>query len=45
MKAVGADLATRAPYDAIAKRMNGIMDEIGKILAERRGQAFRAVTR
>ena len=36
VKGAGVDLATRAPYDALAKRMNGIMDEIEKILARRR---------
>jgi len=36
VKAAGVDLATKAPYDALAKRMNGIMDEIEKILARRR---------
>ena len=36
VKAAGVDLATPAPYDALARRMNGIMDEIEKILARRR---------
>lgn len=36
VKAAGVDLATKAPYDALAARMNGIMDEIEKILARRR---------
>ena len=36
VKAAGVDLATRAPYDAIARRMDRIMDEIEKILARRR---------
>lgn len=35
VKAAGVDLATPAPYDALARRMNGIMDEIEKILARR----------
>jgi oligoendopeptidase F len=36
VKAAGVDLATRAPYDAVAKRMNRIMDEIEQILARRK---------
>ena len=36
VKAAGVDLATRAPYDALARRMNAIMDEIEKILGRRR---------
>jgi oligoendopeptidase F len=36
VKAAGVDMATRAPYDAVAKRMNQIMDEMEKILAKRR---------
>lgn len=35
VKAAGVDLATREPYDAIAARMNRIMDEIEAILAKR----------
>ncbi|HEY4999450.1 MAG TPA: M3 family oligoendopeptidase, partial [Usitatibacter sp.] len=35
VKAAGVDLATAAPYDAVAKRMNRIMDEIEAILARR----------
>ena len=35
VKAAGVDLATPAPYDAVAKRMNRIMDEIEAILAKR----------
>ena len=35
VKAAGVDLATRAPYDAVATRMNRIMDEIEGILARR----------
>ena len=33
VKAAGVDLATREPYDALAARMNRIMDEIEAILA------------
>jgi oligoendopeptidase F len=36
VKAAGVDLATRAPYDALAKRMDTIMDEIERILARRK---------
>ena len=36
VKAAGVDLATREPYDAIAARMNRIMDEIEAILARRK---------
>jgi oligoendopeptidase F len=36
VKAAGVDLATREPYDAIAKRMNRIMDDIEAILAKRK---------
>jgi oligoendopeptidase F len=36
VKAAGVDLATRAPYDAVARRMNRIMDEIEAILARRK---------
>ena len=36
VKAAGVDLATREPYDAVATRMNRIMDEIEAILARRR---------
>ena len=36
VKAAGVDLATPAPYDAIAARMNRIMDEIEAILAKRK---------
>jgi len=35
VKAAGVDLATPAPYDALAKRMDGIMDQIEAILARR----------
>jgi oligoendopeptidase F len=35
VKAAGVDLATPAPYQAIAARMNQIMDEIEAILARR----------
>lgn len=35
VKAAGVDLATKAPYDALAKRMNGIMDEIEAIIGRR----------
>ena len=38
VKAAGVDLATPAPYDALVKRMNRIMDEIEKILARRKPQ-------
>ena len=34
VKKAGVDLATPAPYQAIAARMNSIMDEIEKILAK-----------
>jgi oligoendopeptidase F len=37
VKAAGVDMATPAPYDAVAARMNRIMDEIEAILARRRG--------
>ena len=36
VKAAGVDLATKAPYDAVATRMNRIMDEIEAILSKRR---------
>jgi oligoendopeptidase F len=36
VKAAGVDLATREPYDALAKRMDKIMDEIEAILARRK---------
>ncbi|MEJ6022186.1 oligoendopeptidase F [Ramlibacter sp. PS4R-6] len=36
VKAAGVDLATPAPYQATAARMNQIMDEIEKILAKKR---------
>jgi oligoendopeptidase F len=36
VKAAGVDLATPAPYNAIAARMNRIMDEIEVILAKRK---------
>ncbi|MEO8101685.1 MAG: M3 family metallopeptidase, partial [Betaproteobacteria bacterium] len=35
VKAAGVDLATAAPYQAAATRMNRIMDEIEAILAKR----------
>ncbi len=35
VKAAGVDLATPAPYVAVATRMNRIMDEIEAILARR----------
>jgi oligoendopeptidase F len=35
VKSAGVDLATSAPYDAVSKRMNRIMDEIEAILARR----------
>ncbi|MGZ5114040.1 MAG: M3 family oligoendopeptidase, partial [Usitatibacter sp.] len=35
VKAAGVDLATNAPYEAVATRMNRIMDEIEAILARR----------
>ena len=37
MKAAGVDLATPAPYDAVARRMNRIMDEIEALVAKRKG--------
>ena len=36
VKAAGVDLATREPYDALAARMNRIMDEIEAILARQK---------
>ena len=36
VKAAGVDMATRAPYDAVSKRMNKIMDEIEAILAKKK---------
>ena len=36
VKAAGIDMATSAPYDAVAARMNRIMDEIEAILARRK---------
>lgn len=36
VKAAGVDLATPAPYQALAARMNRIMDEIEALLAKRR---------
>ena len=36
VKAAGVDLATPAPYQALAARMNAIMDEIEAILARRK---------
>jgi oligoendopeptidase F len=36
VKTAGVDLATPAPYQATAARMNAIMDEIEKILAKKR---------
>jgi oligoendopeptidase F len=36
VKAAGVDLATAAPYDAVAKRMNRIMDEMETILLRRK---------
>ena len=38
VKTAGVDLATPAPYDALVKRMNRIMDEIEKILARKKPQ-------
>ncbi len=35
VKKAGVDLATAAPYEALARRMNRIMDEIEAILAKR----------
>jgi len=35
VKAAGVDLATSAPYDAVSKRMNRIMDEMEAIVARR----------
>jgi oligoendopeptidase F len=35
VKAAGVDLATPAPYRALAARMNRIMDEMEAILARR----------
>lgn len=36
VKAAGVDLATPAPYQAMAARMNAVMDEIEKILAKKK---------
>ena len=36
VKKAGVDLATAAPYDAVIRRMNRIMDDIEAILARRR---------
>ncbi len=36
VKAAGVDLATAAPYQALAARMNRIMDEIEQLLAKRK---------
>jgi oligoendopeptidase F len=36
VKAAGVDLATAAPYQALATRMNKIMDQIEELLAKRR---------
>ena len=36
VKAAGVDLASAAPYDAVSKRMNRIMDEMEAILAKRK---------
>src|SRR5262249_6613887 len=36
VKEAGVDLATPAPYEALVKRMNTIMDEIEAILARRK---------
>lgn len=36
VKAAGVDLATSAPYDAVVKRMNRIMDEIEALLAKQK---------
>jgi len=36
VKAAGVDMATRAPYDAVSRRMNRIMDDMEAILAKRR---------
>lgn len=35
LKAAGIDMATRAPYEALVERMNGIMDQIEAILDAR----------
>jgi oligoendopeptidase F len=35
LKTAGVDMATGAPYDAMARRMNAIMDEMEAILAKR----------
>jgi oligoendopeptidase F len=39
VKQAGIDMATSAPYDAVAARMNRIMDEIEAILARRKQAA------
>jgi oligoendopeptidase F len=38
LKDAGVDLATAAPYEALVKRMNTIMDEIETILDRRGGK-------
>jgi oligoendopeptidase F len=38
LKTAGVDMATPAPYDALARRMDKIMDEIEAILAKREGK-------
>ena len=38
LKSAGVDMATPAPYDAIARRMNRIMDEMEAILAKKAGK-------
>jgi len=39
LQRAGVDLATPAPYDAIAHRMNTIMDEMEAILAKKEGKS------
>jgi oligoendopeptidase F len=41
VKAAGVDLATAAPYEALVKRMNAIMDDIDAVLARKAKQGQR----
>ncbi len=38
LKTAGVDLATPAPYDALAAQMNGVMDQMEAILAKKAGK-------
>jgi len=37
LKTAGVDLATPQPYDAVAKLMDGIMDQMEAIIAKKSG--------